>query len=326
MKDITSEDIAMKVMKSTTEKVELSEEEVSMLENDEEIQKSLQVLAAVQRSMLEATMPVPDVNGELEEIINKEDVNETSEHRHLMGYVISAVVGAAAMIALVFGYNYFSGIGESADKISRVETGSGETMTINLADGTEIILNDNSSIEYPHGFTRTDRIVKLSGEALFKVSKNKHHPFIVETAQIRTRVLGTVFDVKAYPGMEASVALVEGKVEVKNMSSGKVTNIIPGQQYRMNMTGGADIKKVNTDETTAWSDGVFYYDNKRLEDIMYALGRWYNRKVVFKDSALKDIRLNFAAERKGSIQETVELLNSLGKVKVTLDNEKIVIE
>ena len=59
---------------------------------------------------------------------------------------------------------------------------------------------------------------------------------------------------------------------------------------------------------------------------MYALGRWYNRKVVFKDSTLKDIRLNFAAERKGSIQETVELLNSLGKVKVTLDNEKIVIE
>ena len=65
MKDITSEDIAMKVMKSTTEKVELSEEEVSMLENDEETQKSLQLLAAAQRSMLEATMPVPDVNGEL---------------------------------------------------------------------------------------------------------------------------------------------------------------------------------------------------------------------------------------------------------------------
>ena len=65
MKDITSEDIDMKVMKSTTEKVELSEEEVSMLENDEETQKSLQLLAAAQRSMLEATMPVPDVNGEL---------------------------------------------------------------------------------------------------------------------------------------------------------------------------------------------------------------------------------------------------------------------
>lgn len=65
MKDITSEDIAIKVMKSTTEKVELSEEEVSMLENDEETQKSLQLLAAAQRSMLEATMPVPDVNGEL---------------------------------------------------------------------------------------------------------------------------------------------------------------------------------------------------------------------------------------------------------------------
>ena len=48
--------------------------------------------------------------------------------------------------------------------------------------------------------------------------------------------------------------------------------------------------------------------------------------MVFKDSTLKDIRLNFAAERKGSIQETVELLNSLGKVKVTLDGEKIVIE
>ena len=326
MKDITSEDIAMKVMKSTTEKVELSEEEVSMLENDEETQKSLQLLAAAQRSMLEATMHVPDVNGELAKIINEDEVNETSEHRNLKGYIISAVVGAAAMIALVLGYNYFSGISESADKIAKVETGSGETMTINLADGTEITLNDNSSIEYPHSFTGTDRIVKLSGEALFKVSKNKHHPFIVETNQIRTRVLGTVFDVKAYPGMEASVALVEGKVEVKNMSSGKVTNIIPGQQYRMNMAGKADIKKVNTDETTAWSDGVFYYDNKRLEDIMYALGRWYNRKVVFKDSTLKDIRLNFAAERKGSIQETVELLNSLGKVKVTLDDEKIVIE
>lgn len=85
MKDITSEDIAMKVMKSTTEKVELSEEEVSMLENDEETQKSLQLLAAAQRSMLEATMPVPDVNGELAKIINEDEVNETSEHRNLKG-------------------------------------------------------------------------------------------------------------------------------------------------------------------------------------------------------------------------------------------------
>ena len=110
MKDITSEDIAMKVMKSTTEKVELSEEEVSMLENDEETQKSLQLLAAVQRSMLEATMHVPDVNSELAKIINEDEVNETSEHRNLKGYIISAVVGAAAMIALVLGYNYFSGI------------------------------------------------------------------------------------------------------------------------------------------------------------------------------------------------------------------------
>ena len=95
-----------------------------------------------------------------------------------------------------------------------VSTPAGTTTTITLSDGTEVLLSANSRLEYSKSFSADKREVKLVGEARFNVAKDAERPFIVHTRQLQTQVLGTVFDVKAYPQTPADVTLYEGKVEV----------------------------------------------------------------------------------------------------------------
>ncbi|MBM6992342.1 MAG: FecR domain-containing protein, partial [Prevotella sp.] len=191
-------------------------------------------------------------------------------------------------------------------------------------DGTTITLNNNSRLDYPRHFEGPTRTVHLEGEALFKVSKDSQHPFVVLTQTMTTTVHGTTFDVKAYPSQPATVALIEGSVEVKPVGNSLSQLIKPGQRAEVSAQG-MTVSQVNTDEETAWSEGLFYYDNRRLEDVANDLGRWYHLPVVFKDSALKDLRLNFAIQRHQPATETIDMLNSLNRFKATLENNQIVI-
>ena len=95
-----------------------------------------------------------------------------------------------------------------------VSTPAGTTTPITLSDGTQVLLGANSRLEYAKHFSAGKREVTLTGEARFNVAKDAGRPFIVHTEQIQTQVLGTVFDVKAYPQTLPDVTLYEGKVEV----------------------------------------------------------------------------------------------------------------
>lgn len=205
-----------------------------------------------------------------------------------------------------------------------IATPRGKDYTVVLSDGTVVLLNAESKLTFPTRFTQKNRVVKLEGEAYFKVSKNKHHPFIVETEKLQTRVLGTEFNLKAYPNTAATVTLIEGSVAVN--SQGQEVRLKPGQNAELSSEQTLTVTDVDTEYFTQWKDGYFYFDNVPLLEIVRELGRWYNINVEIADDSLAAYKLHFIASRKASVGEFVENLNEFSYLSVTLKGSTLVID
>ena len=175
-------------------------------------------------------------------------------------------------------------------------------------------------------FRGKERRVELKGEACFEVAKDEEHPFIVRADGMDTRVLGTKFNVRSYKTEDRHVTLVQGKVQVTNMNSYKSVMLQPGQDLTYTETGEEKISNVNIATYTAWTEGMFYFDDAPLEEIMSFLGRWYNVNIDFEQQELYNIRLNFWANRNTHLEEALELLNKLQKVHIDYQNETITIK
>lgn len=207
-----------------------------------------------------------------------------------------------------------------------IKTPRGKDFHIILSDGTEVWLNTESCLKFPNIFTEEERRVILKGEAFFNVAHNEKCPFIVCTEGIDTKVLGTKFNVCSYNEEQRHLTLVEGKVEVNNNISQESAILSPGQNITYDSENKAQINEVNTAAYTAWTEGMFYFEDKPLKEIMSTIGRWYNVDIFFENEDLYNITLNFWASRNSSINDAITLLNDLGKVKIhfTEDNKIIV--
>ena len=157
---------------------------------------------------------------------------------------------------------------------------SGEYKLV-LSDGTKVWLNSASKLKYPVAFTGGQRKVFLEGEAYFEVAADTVHPFLVETSGMSVTVLGTGFNVMAYPEeMEAAVTLVHGKVGVQTDHRQQILQ--PDEQYvYQTTTRRGTVRKVDVSQYVDWKDGILNFDSMPLEELTRRLGRWYeDRKSV----------------------------------------------
>ena len=204
-----------------------------------------------------------------------------------------------------------------------VSTPAGTTTSVTLDDGTQVLLSANSRLSYDKDFTDKKREVTLVGEARFSVAKDANRPFIVRTEQIQTQVLGTVFDVKAYPQTSADVTLYEGKVEVS--LNGNLPRLMkPGEQATINKEGKLQLAQASADQGK-WTEGEFAFDDKELKSVMQEIGSWYNISVVFYSRPLLEERIYFRMNRKASADEVLSVLNDMGIAKFELIDKKIVV-
>lgn len=213
----------------------------------------------------------------------------------------------------------------SEARMLTMATSRGMDYSFVLPDGTRVSLNAESSLRFPEQFQGSLREVELKGEAYFEVTPDASKPFVVKTGQLVTRVYGTAFDVKAYPGTPASVVLVSGKVSAQAGQAAAVM-MRPGELYGADEDGNWKKQQVDTYPYVQWKDGFFYFDQTPLVDIMRTLGRWYNINVVFENVDLAQVRLHFVAEKSQPINEIVASLNTLGAGKITLGDNAITIE
>ena len=211
------------------------------------------------------------------------------------------------------------------DGMCKVSTPAATTTLLTLADGTKVTLNANSTLEYPQNFIdASERRVRLSGEAYFEVTKNPHRPFIVEAGEMQTKVLGTVFDVKAYSIGSPRVTLLEGKVKVSNQDTS--VDIAPGQTATLRSSQIIISKSPADEATTSWLHGDFDMDQVSLADAMSDIGAWYNKTVLFKSKANMDKQIHFRFSRKASLSEVLTAINELGVARIEMKAGKIMVE
>ena len=266
----------------------------------------------------------------------------TSPHRRKNLYI--SIASAAAILVLAFilwptmrtpdsteGIQVFASL-EAPKEITfsetnermEISTPAGTTTTLTLSDGTQVLLSANSRLEYDKEFTSNKREVTLVGEARFSVAKDSKRPFIVHTEQIQTQVLGTVFDVKAYPQTIPDVTLYEGSVEV-SLNGTSPKRMQPGEQASINKEGKLKLEKAS-DTQGKWAEGEFAFDNQGLIEAMQEIGSWYNISVVFHSRPLLEERIYFRMNRERSIEEVLEVLNDLGVAKFSMRDNRIVVE
>ena len=203
-----------------------------------------------------------------------------------------------------------------------VSTPAATTTLVTLSDGTRVMLNANSTLEYPASFDDAEvREVRLKGEAHFEVTKNPHRPFVVKAGEMQTQVLGTIFDVKAYRKDAPKVTLMEGKVKVSNADT--EVEMRPGQTATLQ----ADKIVVSKASSSAsdWLEGDFDMDQVTLAEAMSDIGAWYNKTVVFLSQANMDKLIHFRFSRRASLQEIITALNEMGVAKVRIEKGKIMV-
>lgn len=196
-----------------------------------------------------------------------------------------------------------------------IQTPRGGQYQVVLPDGTKVWLNAASSLKYPEVFVGNTRNVELTGEAYFEVSKNKAMPFHVKSKFQDVEVLGTHFNINSYlDERNIKTTLLEGSVKVSNSKSVRILK--PGQQSIAGISENSSIQlasEVDTDDETAWKNGLFQFNNSDLKIILTQLERWYDIKIDY--TSIPDKRYNGMISRKVKLSEVLKMLEKTGNIK-----------
>jgi hypothetical protein len=210
----------------------------------------------------------------------------------------------------------------------------GGQFSLNLEDGTKVLLNSDSKIKYPIKFIKGKKreVELLHGEAFFDVSSSQNNngsEFIVLTKTQKINVLGTKFNIKAYNENEiVTTTLVEGKIKVQN---GKNQILLsPNQQSKVDSKSiNIDVSNVDVFQEISWINGLFSFNETSLESIMQTLSRWYDLKFIFKSANQKKFLFSGVLERTKSIEDilfVIEKTSSLNEINFEIIDKVIIVE
>lgn len=333
------EEKIMRTLEAMEHPESFPKEELHTLLNDPECVAIARDLLDSREALAHRHAPAPDVNAEWKSFKRRNVSIETPSqwNRNVKAIRWGASLLVAASLALLFllrfsapsEYVVFEATQvvqiismETNEGIHTLKIPRGMNKQLTLTDGTQVWLNAESTLEYPETFEgKPNREVYLKGEAYFEVTKNASQPFRVKTDALETLVLGTSFNVRAYSKEDTQVTLVEGSVKVSDKHQNEL-RLQPGEHtdQKLNKT-----KVEKADDYHSWAEGVFYFDNTELVEIMRELGRWYNINIVFTNKEIMHERLHFQANRKGTLEDALELLNTMQKVNARIEKDKVVI-
>ena len=169
-----------------------------------------------------------------------------------------------------------------------VSTARSRQYEVILPDGSYVWLNAASAIRFPASFSNKERSVELLGEAWFDVQHADKVPFVIHSGNLTTSVMGTAFDIKAYPGEQSmTVAVQRGKVKVQS-GNNLLATLEKGQQVKVTANAGAVQSNIDTAIIAGWKRGDLYYKDERLIDIITDLQRVFNASIQIKKASLKE--------------------------------------
>lgn len=223
---------------------------------------------------------------------------------------------------------YTSSEGKNVDELrfNELEIPRGGEYKVRLADGTLVYLNSATRMKYPVKFDEKERKVYLSGEAYFEVVKDPERPFFVEMEGVEVRVYGTSFNVNTHQKGNVQTVLVKGSIGVKVLSSGMESVIRPGQmaEFKQGNTK-VDVKDVNVAVYTDWKDGIFRFENQRLEDILTVLSNWYDVDIFYQTVSVKELHFSGYMERYKDVSVILEAITLSTGVTFSIQGKTIIV-
>ncbi len=201
-----------------------------------------------------------------------------------------------------------------------IQTPEGGQYQVDLPDGTKVWLNAVSSLKFPASFAKQEfRKVELSGEAYFEVAKDKKHPFRVLSDKQEVEVLGTHFNINAYPDESAvKTTLLEGSVKVNGAF------LKPGQQSVVT-SNDLQIMKTDVETAVAWKNGLFMFDNERLESVMRKVSKWYGVEVKYSNDEVKELIFGGTVSRFDKVSKVLRMMELTGDVHFKLQGKVITV-
>lgn len=264
-------------------------------------------------------------------------------------YKIASIAAAIVIVAFASIYYFYSVSESSNDDWQYISTNRGERKFLTLKDGTEVWLNNESELKVLKGYGEEHRRMELKGEGYFSVAKNPKLPLLIHTKDTEVKVIGTVFNLSAYPESGATTtSLIEGKVSLKIEGGNHTKEIImnPGDQVRISKANieknaadlslkelilkeavsytKADVKDDKVSDML-WVDNKLVFNNLTLSEIAVKLGRWYNKEIIIQKDELRDLSFSGTFQEKECTQVLDILKKTNLKINYQMKNDTIYI-
>jgi len=269
----------------------------------------------------------PDLTYNWNKLIAK--INPTTTRKSASGYFLRWVA-AAAVVVMVF----LAGLGtgdyfrnkQSVVTFSRVIAPKGNKTQIVLPDSSKVWLNSGAELWYPSNYTATNREVWMRGECYFQVEKDPNHPLVVHGTKLQVKVYGTSFNFRENEIDDLSnVTLVSGNVEIMNLQSNKIAELVAGQQFIYKKETGEVRPAQNMEALTSWVNNILIFKNQPLDEVISYLSGWYGVSIKFDRNLYNHHKYTFKVKTE-SLREVLELITIITPINYNIEGDQITVK
>lgn len=199
-------------------------------------------------------------------------------------------IAASVIVLLGIGFGVFKFMQNSLQS-NHIQTAYSQK-SVELSDGTLVSLNGNSSLDYPKTFKGKTRIVKLMGEAYFDVKPDKVHPFIIETDQVRIKVLGTSFNVRTNnQNGDVEVLVNSGKVQFQDLKNPNQSLILEKGDFASLKDQQINIHPITDVNYLSWQSKMLQFNQTPLNEVIQTLNRTYAVQIELENNSMDQMLL-----------------------------------
>lgn len=236
-------------------------------------------------------------------------------------------IAVVVILTLAFSYLYQGYKNRRADVImSTISIPEGQRTHLTLPDGTTVWLNARTTMQYPSSFNKKKRVVILQGEAYFDVKRNEDKPFVVQTSVCDVEVLGTKFNVNAYPELKKFEAtLMHGSVKVIPKANPSQVVILKPEHKLSLENGKLNITRVENFDPYRWKEGLICFTDESFLNIMKDFEKYYGVKIVMENEKVGESHFTGKFRLSDGIDYALRILQGNLKFQYEKDNEKQII-
>ncbi len=234
---------------------------------------------------------------------------------------------AALVIVFLLATNIYQAFkSKSSNELATntIEVPIGQHVAITLADGTKVWLNSGSVLSYPTKFDQKNRTVRLDGEGYFEVTSDKEHPFVVNTTMLEVKVLGTKFNIQAYPDEDIAVSLLEGQLYVQ---AGEKSVLMAANELVVwsKISGLIHHKNKTVQHAVQWTSGELMFVDERLADIAKILERHFGVTITIGTPKLAEERFTCRTQPGATLEQVLNLLKTTQKMNYSIREKTVYI-